>query len=441
MMGKNEWGKNLKGIGNWKFLLIFFLMFGCTVQGVGSVKLPLWGYWQPLAILIILICYFAISIVYMVGRSFGMPTLVGWAKAETVQVTATAFLLAAIVLLVAFIDFEMFPALNSVYGNTRVLPDDKPITAPNYDDPGSDHTVFDEARAYLGSRAIVITRFFSLMFIEYSWIAMLAGTSMNLRLGSLGGGAVQVFQFYKVIIDVIQTVLKLISGAVTLYFSQYIMLSVVEKSFLQVFLPLGLGMRCFSFTRKIGGAFIAIALGFYIFYPLMFLMNNVVTYDFFYAKADGSPEKGAAICKIITPKILEDEEGSDAVSPISMMDSTIVAKAMDILGKGGATGMGSAFMALYFLRNKMQGFVEAVIIWSIAVSLVSSGLTINSIQNAFTGLPGQVTNAFLYCPSYIVVVVCVLLPILNIFLTLSIVRNMGLVIGTDISLRSIMKFI
>ena len=54
--------------------------------------------------------------------------------------------------------------------------------------------------------------------------------------------------------------------------AQYALAMYIANNMLSVFLPLGILLRIFPFTRGVGGLFIAIAIGFYIVFPVMYVL-------------------------------------------------------------------------------------------------------------------------------------------------------------------------
>lgn len=66
---------------------------------------------------------------------------------------------------------------------------------------------------------------------------------------------------------------KIVSLLVPLH-AQYSLAEYVQKNMLTVFLPFGLVLRIFPFTRGVGGLFIAIAIGFFFVFPTFFLLTD-----------------------------------------------------------------------------------------------------------------------------------------------------------------------
>lgn len=65
-----------------------------------------------------------------------------------------------------------------------------------------------------------------------------------------------------------------IVGLLIPFHALYSLANFVDKNMLSVFLPLGLILRIFPFTRSVGGLFIAIAIGFFFVWPTFFVLTD-----------------------------------------------------------------------------------------------------------------------------------------------------------------------
>ncbi len=74
-----------------------------------------------------------------------------------------------------------------------------------------------------------------------------------------------------------------LSIAFVINHAQYVVYVFSLLAFLKYYLPLGIFLRCFTPTRRLGGTLIGIAVAFMLFFPLL----TLVTYTIFYNKASG----------------------------------------------------------------------------------------------------------------------------------------------------------
>jgi len=76
---------------------------------------------------------------------------------------------------------------------------------------------------------------------------------------------------------------KMTDVSVSLH-AQYVFAEYIQKNMLTVFLPFGLVLRIFPFTRGLGGLFIALGVGFFFVWPTFFLLT-----DHTFVKVDNPP--------------------------------------------------------------------------------------------------------------------------------------------------------
>ncbi|MEW6329136.1 MAG: hypothetical protein AB1468_03395 [Candidatus Micrarchaeota archaeon] len=211
------------------------------------------GSWQGLSLIGILTSYFVISLLYMIGTYIGSPWLVARAKNELYQVFMTALFLASIVLLVTalcsldFSDFGM-----GVGGN-----------------------MFDIAELYLlwlrDKTAAVLGSVLGMSNIVMMLSSFMGGLPLTFATVIL-----QPFAGLGALMTILNFLVNVVMICLLVTIAQIVVLKIINMGMLSVLLPVGVVCRSFPVTRKFGGALMGIALGLFVAYPFMLMLNFVV---------------------------------------------------------------------------------------------------------------------------------------------------------------------
>ena len=267
---------------------------------------------------------FAISIIalsFMAGEFMSMPTLKGFAKAELYELGVSAVIL---VLLFALIQqggiFDLVgrgfavpqqvlepgspppahtgPAVCKEWAAIHGYPQPDAATGTWY--VNNSNIVFGEANYFLGCKPDINLNFnpwdsipaqsfsgvmgsrlekgyFSLMLTQM-FTGLLAGfyTSIQLSLFKVLSADVGIVpwvalgplnQAHTIIVDLIGT-------TYAAFTAQNMLLKFIEQAALPVFLPFGLMLRAFPFTRKTGSTIIAVVVAAYFIFPISILINE-----------------------------------------------------------------------------------------------------------------------------------------------------------------------
>ncbi len=211
------------------------------------------GSWQGLSLIGILTSYFVISLLYMIGTYMGNPWLVARAKNELYQVFITALFLASIILLVTT------------------------LCSLNFSDFGLN----------VGGNMFDVAEFFLLWLRDKTAVVLggvLGMSNIVMMLSSFTGGLP--ITFVTVImspfagLSALMTILNFLVNAVAICLlvtiAQIVVLKIINVGMLSILLPIGVVCRSFPITRKFGGALMAIAIGLFVAYPFMLMLNFVV---------------------------------------------------------------------------------------------------------------------------------------------------------------------
>lgn len=234
------------------------------------------GSWYPLAILAILTTIFAIALIYMAGTALHAEGLKKYARAELLQTAASALMIVfAVALIYELSGGGAFAILGKVLGEGSSLgcaaaPGGRFLLWENNPGFGSGPIAAFQCKTQErinGAEACYADIYSKNKFQE-------AQTSFCI---SFFGFPVYCYDWdLQKHADVEQAHLlatKLVSILIALH-AEFALAGYVGSTMLPVFLPLGLVLRIFPFTRGVGGLFIAMAIGFYFIWPTFAVLSD-----------------------------------------------------------------------------------------------------------------------------------------------------------------------
>lgn len=259
-------------------LLALFLQ-GCTshyetdpeeagYEILASNLCPQWGVegmffiptWQLAAMGAILASASLLAILYMVNRFFGNEAGQAMVKIELFELFATMFIVVVVIAL-----------LNSACGiqvGTIIAP-------PDY----AHLNLFDASAAVLtefSGDLVYAATFLHTVYIPLDFMSTTTLTQRPLGMGTeyqpLGGlGAVMK--------PAVVNSLQMISVAFIMVRAQLMVLDFVTFAMLTYYLPLGILMRTFTPTRRIGGTLIGLTLGLVLVFPYLIVLNGFTVFS------------------------------------------------------------------------------------------------------------------------------------------------------------------
>jgi len=207
------------------------------IQGV-------WNVWQPVALVAVVTAFLIVALAYMISVSFNLAGLRKWAKVEFYQALASAILVAFLVLMM---DVMLNEGFQTMIGGINP---------------------YKKAYAYLDgvmdSLYPIYTSVYKVNFIaesissfDFYWNAQ----GMDVRPWQLlAGPFVEYFHFEA----------HMVAMAAIFTSTQRALLHLFYNAGFTVFIPAGVLLRIFPWTRGAGGLLIAIGIGLAIVYPIMF---------------------------------------------------------------------------------------------------------------------------------------------------------------------------
>ena len=288
--------------------MIDFLLFGLA----DFLASPMYG----LAGIALAFAVSLIAISYMAGEFFGMPSLKGFAKLELSDLVVTACIfLIAVGLATKGGAFDMMSQGFTVADQNHAM-----VCA---DSSLGDRPAFAQAEYFLGcnlkldlSQALYLecdimkgdgvllnrlsVAYCSLMTNEM-FVGMLSGFSTNLELPiKLTPAKVNIsmvpFIAMGPLNDVHTVLVDAIGVAMGAVAAQKMLLVFIGESALPFFLPFGLLLRAFPFSRKTGSTVLSVVFAAYFIYPTSILINQKIWYMMVDPQPDAS-NPASSICK------------------------------------------------------------------------------------------------------------------------------------------------
>lgn len=184
----------------------------------------------------------------------------------------------------------------------------------------------------------------------------------------------------KPIIDLIGTSLQFLSLGMTEWLLHVIILCMIKKYMWGFFIPVGMLLRAFPFTRNAGEALLSLSFALVIFYPFMFLF----TYE---------------TSKIMSPNLVDAKSAMGA-----------------FLNKSGILGVAGIVLAISFL-------------------------TAGVFMPFFLGGALNLLFELIKSVVYYIVIISVLMPFINIFVTLTAAKECAKFFNVDVNFMSFLKII
>jgi len=209
-----------------------------------------WAEWYGITFAVISVVLALVSLAYMVGVGFHLPKLQAWAKDEIYQAIASGLIAVLLLSFVTTIDATM----TSIYGS----------------DP------FGIAGGYIGELTNAMFGWFTMILSLDSFLAILESLLFK-AMPTQTGFNITPFGGLAPVTAMLSLAMEATLGGIGLLLGQGSFLSFIKTQF-QILLPIGIALRAFPFSRSAGGAIIAVFLGFYVFYPFLWVFDKAL-YD------------------------------------------------------------------------------------------------------------------------------------------------------------------
>ncbi|MBI5158570.1 hypothetical protein HY992_00440 [Candidatus Micrarchaeota archaeon] len=214
--------------------------------------------WVQVSLAALVLVFMIVALIMGFAFALNFRELFAWGKNELFQVLATAIIIGAAFAVVNASDILSGLMLSGI--THSVLND-------------SEHpTAFSVAEGYLDvSRNLLLGEylFFSRLNMGFGQWASMTLSLMPSRVGFRFQPAVVL----RPIMDANGMLLNALGIGLAGLYGQMALIGFIKEKMLALFLPIGIVLRSFPFTRSRGSAMIAIALGFYIVFPLTYYLS------------------------------------------------------------------------------------------------------------------------------------------------------------------------
>ncbi|MEW6329137.1 MAG: hypothetical protein AB1468_03400 [Candidatus Micrarchaeota archaeon] len=228
--------------------------------------------WQTVALIVLLTMFTVMALIYAVGVGLNSNNLVNFARNEFYQLAATAFMLGMLISADWYLNTMLFPA----FCRTSFIEGGGAYTYSSFSCAADWNALQNHAVAYARGLREQITGYVRTM-IHFDIIAgaiasmtLMFDIKQALTFDIVPGAA------FRPVIDMFGYALSILSIAMIQLRAQEMLLEFARDYMFAFFLPVGIALRAFPFTRMAGGAFIAISVGFYIVLPLAYLASEQI---------------------------------------------------------------------------------------------------------------------------------------------------------------------
>jgi hypothetical protein len=273
-------------------LLFFFAFPACIAQkqtgadGIKPIFEDYWNPWRQAIYISLALGVGIIAIAWMYASAVRDDKLIGWCKIELAQLAYSIIIIIAALALISSIS-SIVAAVSQISladeaqarsWQAYVIVRCTPALDPLYDRPCHIRLAED----YLQILASATTEQARTVLSYNSILSVISSSGVSFRgipdpSGYLdvapGAGLSIPLETLGFLFDLQNKML------ITLRFQQFL-LEFLHLAFFPLFLSLGLFFRMLYFTRRIGGLLIAIALGAYIVYPMMFVFFHGILFSF-----------------------------------------------------------------------------------------------------------------------------------------------------------------
>lgn len=212
--------------------------------------------WVPIALAALVLIFMVVALIMGVAYALNFKELYAWGKNELFQVLATAVIVGAAFAIVNASDLLSGLMLSGV----------QPEIVHEYP------TAFYVADYYLQVGVKILAGEYTTFTALNAGFGQWASMTVSLMPARVGF-RLQPALVLRPIMDANAMMLNALGLGLAGMFGQIALLDFIREKMFALFLPIGIVLRSFPFTRSKGSAIIAIALGFYIIFPLTFYLD------------------------------------------------------------------------------------------------------------------------------------------------------------------------
>jgi hypothetical protein len=332
-----------------------------------------------IAIYMIVSMVVLVGIAYLLSRLMSNRKLQDWAKTEFIQVMISAALVGGLFFLMAPGSGLIVVAFNSLVPDTPDVPQFSISGIPTVEMSTcgvyglATDTVICYAHDYLGHLAGQILGLMGIIFsinLILDVLSKLAIDIIVVEIAPLAG--------LSSIVQVLNSIMQMLLFLGITVQVERALLQFIDSAALTVFLPIGVVLRSFFATRRLGGTLIALAVGLYLVFPLTIALNSVAVKQ---VEADSLSELGA---------FLETSKNMNLITYMSGEGDLLSAESWTTYLGNYKDSASSLIDALKSLPSIMMTMVSLLIVQIVFLPILSVMLTIIAIRELALLFGGEI---------------------------------------------------
>ncbi len=383
----------------------------CSAGG-GFVSFPILPDWMIVSLLALVVSAIFLAFIYIIASVFSNQGLVAFTKYELFEIGATVII---ILIVTSFSSVLCSVTMKDIFSNPP----------PEFEN----QNLYDASFNYIESVDARLVGWMTITHIFALYMDQLASTTIYAKPLSMGlitspgagiGGPIKNWLY------------QMNNAMAVAFVVNHAQISVLEFAmygFVNFYFPIGIILRSFTPTRRLGGSIIAIGLGFLIVYPLLTVTSAQMMYD---------PAKG------VDGKIWENFQ--DPVSNMEGVNSgnmqelkewmkTTVSKPGEMVDSEGNVKLGSGFSStnsVETIGSETNSVTDMV--WSMFSTAESGvgGFLKGMLYKIFTIPMAAVSMGF---------VMTIVLPAINILILVQAIKSLSKVFGDEIDISVLTRLV
>ncbi len=375
--------------------------------------------WVPVGIISLLVSFAIVALLYMIAEFVKSAELNAWAKNEVYEVMMTALIVGMIVVLFGMVNGLSYAMVgDNIYTKSLEYLNDVAEHLISFAPLGGfywDLLFYDELIGFLASLSAGLS-------VVPVWLLVL-------------GGSFNFFAGFNILGEALVTLTDLVAILHISNEAQIVLLQFIQREMFRFFLPLGIVLRTFPVTRRTGSTIIAVAVTFYIIYPLTLLMINQPMWEGTkVAMGETAGEVSLAMGETIGEISQFNQETNTQIAPV-INNFTVEITPVGPVQPCRAGWTNPLKCMGNWLGRATTDYEASAGIGDAIKTLLTIGSPFGLAEKAYLYL----ANTIILISHYMVIVV--VLPVIDIIVCVSFFRSFSGAIGGDISIPGLAKLI
>ncbi|MFP3949567.1 MAG: hypothetical protein ACLFUZ_00525 [Candidatus Micrarchaeia archaeon] len=277
--------------------------------------------WQALAVVAMAASAALLGLLYAINRFFGNEAGEAAVKIELFELFTTVFIVVVV-----------FALLNSVCGYDA----SSLVIAPSGFEQGIN--IFDGAAQVLDEFSTKLVIIASLLHTIYIPLDFTTSTTLSQHPLGMGTAFQPTGGFGAIMKPPLVQSFQMVAVAFIIIRAQLLVLDFVTFAFLKYYLPIGIILRSFTPTRRIGGTIIGLTLGMVIVYPLLIILNGFMLDGLDILDTSNLPQYFGALLSAAFEPLRNSTDALSLYEPLSILR----------FGKLVVTGFFGGIVSIYY---------------------------------------------------------------------------------------------